>query len=80
MLPTECASMSRQFAGRGSDRVEAARSALKIAGEEGSRELIDIIRANCISRDRMRVELLDLSLLLENPIQRGSLTRELDRI
>ena len=48
MLPTECASMSRQFAGRGSDRVEAARSALKIAGEEGSRELIDIIRANCI--------------------------------
>ena len=48
MLPSECASMSKQFAGRGADRLEAARNALKITGEEGSRELIDIIRNNCI--------------------------------
>ena len=48
MLPSECASMNKQFAGRGADRLEAARNALKIAGEEGSRELIDIIRGNCL--------------------------------
>lgn len=48
MLPSECASMNKQFAGRGADRLEAARNALKITGEEGSRELIDIIRGNCL--------------------------------
>jgi hypothetical protein len=48
MLPSECASMNKQFAGRGADRLEATRNALKITGEEGSRELIDIIRNNCI--------------------------------
>jgi len=48
MLPSECASMNKQFAGRGADRLEAARNALKITGEEGSRELIDIIRNNCL--------------------------------
>ncbi|MDM7943530.1 MAG: hypothetical protein QUV35_12975 [Hydrogenophaga sp.] len=47
-LAVECASMSKQFSGRGADRLEAARSALKITGEEGSRELIDIIRSNCL--------------------------------
>lgn len=47
-LPVECASMNKQFAGRGADRLEAARNALKITGEEGSRELIDIIRNNCL--------------------------------
>lgn len=47
-LPVECASMNKQFAGRGSDRLEATRNALKITGEEGSRELIDIIRSNCL--------------------------------
>ncbi len=48
MLPSECASMNKQFAGRGADRLEAARNALKITGEEGGRELIDIIRNNCL--------------------------------
>ena len=48
MLPSECASMNKQFSGRGADRLEAARNALKITGEEGSRELIDIIRNNCL--------------------------------
>jgi hypothetical protein len=43
MLPSECASMNKQFAGRGADRLEATRNALKITGEEGSRELIDIL-------------------------------------
>ena len=47
-LAVECASMNQQFAGRGADRLEAARSALKITGEQGSRELIDIIRSNCL--------------------------------
>ena len=48
LLPSECASMNKQFAGRGADRLEATRNALKITGEEGSRELIDIIRSNCL--------------------------------
>lgn len=47
-LAVECASMFKQFAGLGADRLEAARNALKISGEEGSRELIDIIRSNCL--------------------------------
>lgn len=47
-LPVECASMNKQFAGRGADRLEATRSALKLTGEEGSRELLDIIRNNCL--------------------------------
>jgi hypothetical protein len=47
-LPVECASMNKQFAGRGADRLEAARNALRITGQEGSRELIDIIRNNCL--------------------------------
>lgn len=48
LLPSECASINKQFAGRGADRLEATRNALKITGEEGSRELIDIIRNNCL--------------------------------
>jgi len=48
MLPQECASMTKQYPGQGKDRLEAARNALKRVGEQGSRDLIDIIRSNCL--------------------------------
>lgn len=48
MLPSECASMTKQYPGYGKDRLEAMRDALKRVGEMGSRDLIDIIRSNCL--------------------------------
>ena len=43
-----CASMARQYAGRGADRLEASFNALKTTAEEGSRELVDLIKRNCL--------------------------------
>ncbi|NBT47528.1 MAG: hypothetical protein EBT07_06855 [Actinobacteria bacterium] len=48
MLPSECASMTKQYPGQGKDRLEAARDALRRVGEQGSRDLMDIIRSNCL--------------------------------
>jgi hypothetical protein len=43
-----CASMTKQYAGRGADRLEASFNALKTTAEEGSRELVDLIKRNCL--------------------------------
>ena len=47
-VPSGCASVVRQYPGRGADREEALLSALQKTAEEGSRELVDIIRQNCL--------------------------------
>jgi len=48
-LPEECASYLQQYSARGKDRLEATKAALKLTGEQGTRDLIDIMRSNCIN-------------------------------
>lgn len=47
-VPSECASISSQFQAVGRDRLEATKAALKHAADQGTRELVDIMRQNCL--------------------------------
>ncbi len=47
-LPSECASISSQFQAVGRDRIDATKAALKHAADQGTRELVDIMRQNCL--------------------------------
>jgi len=48
-VPSECASISSQFQAVGRDRLEATKAALKHAADQGTRELVDIMRQNCLN-------------------------------
>jgi hypothetical protein len=48
LVPSECASINSQYQGTGKDRLEATRNALQVAAEQGTRELVDIMRQNCL--------------------------------
>jgi hypothetical protein len=48
-VPSDCAGMSKDYKGRGRDRLEATSAALRLAAEEGSREMIDIMRQTCFN-------------------------------
>jgi hypothetical protein len=46
-LARECAGFIKQYSARGRDRLEATRSAMILTGEQGTRDLLDIMRSNC---------------------------------
>jgi len=46
-LARECAGFIKQYSARGRDRLEATRAAMILTGEQGTRDLLDIMRSNC---------------------------------